>query len=137
MLAEHLFQTLGWHRSEAAASEFSEAVEVEQLALREQHHERADGVIEQYGLDLARRVQAVMIQDLFVGDAQFAQQQPNNRRSVRGGGCEGNFGHGSVSVLKQLQEYNQLAQADGPETATVLTLGRIAARGAASGRVMG
>jgi len=98
VLAEHFFQALGRHGGEAAAGEFGEAIEIEQLALWKQHHQRAHAVIQQNGLDLARGVEAVVLKDFFVGNAQFAQQQPNNRRSVRGGGCEGNFGHGLYPV---------------------------------------
>ncbi|MNO01436.1 hypothetical protein D3C81_2215740 [compost metagenome] len=64
------------------------------MALREQHHQRTNAVIEQNSLDLARGVEAVMVEDFFVGNAQLAQHQPNDRRSVRGSRCEGNFGHG-------------------------------------------
>ncbi len=79
---------------EAAAGQFGEAIEVQQLALREQHHQRANGVIQQHGLYFARGVQAVVVQHFFVGNPQFAQQQPNNRRSVQGFWGEGSFSHG-------------------------------------------
>ena len=69
---------------------------------------RADRVIQQHGLHFARGVQAVVVEDFFVGDAQFGEQQPNNRRSVRGFGGESSFGHGLYPFLKQLLEYNQL-----------------------------
>ncbi|MNN89647.1 hypothetical protein D3C81_2074930 [compost metagenome] len=94
MLAEHFCQAFGRYGGEAATGEFSEAIEVQQLALREQHHQHANAVIQQNGLHFARGIQAVTVQHFFVGNAQFAQHQPNDRRSVRGVGCEGNFGHG-------------------------------------------
>ncbi|MCY1177066.1 hypothetical protein D9M73_173600 [compost metagenome] len=94
MLAEHFCQAFGGHGSEAATGEFGQAIEVQQLALREQHHQRADAVIEQNGLHFACGIEAVMVQHFFVGNGQLAQHQPNNRRSVRGIGCEGNVGHG-------------------------------------------
>ncbi|CAI8787886.1 hypothetical protein EMIT0P260_10296 [Pseudomonas sp. IT-P260] len=137
MFAEHLFQALGGHGGQAPARQFGEAIEVEQLALRKQHHQRAHGVVQQHGLYLARSIEAVVVEHFFVGDTQLAEQQPNYRRRVREFGGESCVSHGLYPFLKQWQEYNQLCRNDPSQTATVLTLGRIAAHGAASGRAMG
>ncbi|MCY1425929.1 hypothetical protein D9M71_417370 [compost metagenome] len=53
MPAEHAFLALGNHRHQAAAGEFGEPVQVEQLVLREQHQQDAVGVFQQAGLDPA------------------------------------------------------------------------------------
>ena len=137
VFAEHLFQALGGHGCEAATSEFGEAIEIQQLALWKQHHQRAHGVVQQHGLHLARGIEAVVVEHFFVGNAQLVEQQPNNRRSLRRFGDESSFGHGLYPFLKQWQEYNQLCRNDPAQTATVLTLGRIAAHGAANGQAMG
>jgi hypothetical protein len=56
-----------------------------------------------------RGIQAVVVEHFFVGDAQLAEQQPNDRRRVRGSG-RGQLQSWSVSVFKQWQEYNQLVE---------------------------
>jgi hypothetical protein len=50
VLVEHLLQARHRHGGELAPGQFGEAVEVQQLALREQHHQGADLVVEQHGL---------------------------------------------------------------------------------------
>ncbi len=55
MLAEHSFQALGLDRQQLAAGQFGEPGEVQQLALREQHQQGADGVVQQHRLDPALR----------------------------------------------------------------------------------
>jgi len=91
MLAQHAFDTFRRHRCQAAAGEFGQAVEVEQLVLREQHHERAHRIFQQHRLDLSRRVQARMFGDFRVADGEFREQRPNNRRGGQWCGGVGNF----------------------------------------------
>ncbi|MCY1184429.1 hypothetical protein D9M73_251240 [compost metagenome] len=81
------------------------------MALRIQHHQRADTVIEQHGLDFARGIQAVMVEHFFEGDAHFVQQQTNDRRSVRSIRCEGNFGHGLYPVQNNFRSITSLLKA--------------------------
>ncbi|MNP49790.1 hypothetical protein D3C76_1440010 [compost metagenome] len=47
VLVEHLFQALYRHGFELAARQLFQTIEVQQLALREQHHQCADLVIQQ------------------------------------------------------------------------------------------
>ncbi|MNL35597.1 hypothetical protein D3C87_1576400 [compost metagenome] len=94
VLAEHFNPTFGGHGGQAAASEFGEAVEVQQLALRKQHHERADRIVEQNRLHFARGAQAAVVEDFIKGNALLAQQQPNCRRRTRSFGGEGSVSHG-------------------------------------------
>ncbi len=94
VLAEHALKALLRHCGEAATGEFGQAIEVQQLALREQHHERTDGVVEQHRLDLALGIQAGVFKHFGVADAQLAEQQPDNRRRVRSFASESNFSHG-------------------------------------------
>ncbi|MNM55619.1 hypothetical protein D3C81_667610 [compost metagenome] len=46
MLVEHGFQAIQGHGGQLATGQLGQAVEVEQLVLREQHHQRADRVVE-------------------------------------------------------------------------------------------
>ncbi|MNZ49677.1 hypothetical protein D3C78_674520 [compost metagenome] len=113
MFAEHALQAFDRYGSEPASGEFGQAIEVQQLALREQHHEGADGVIEQHRLNLALGVEARAIEDFGIADVEFAKQQPDNRRGVRGFRSESDFSHGLYPFFLQFQEYNQLGQAIG------------------------
>nr|BFE92978.1 hypothetical protein GCM10020185_35140 [Pseudomonas brassicacearum subsp. brassicacearum] len=115
MLAEHALQTFGRHCREFATSEFGQAVEVQQLALRKQHHERANGIVQQHRLHFAGWVQAGAFEHFVKADAQFLEQQPNNRRSVRGFGDEGSFCHGLYPFFLQVGQYNQLVRYARPE----------------------
>ncbi|MCY1358361.1 hypothetical protein D9M69_448950 [compost metagenome] len=108
MLAEHFCQAFGGYGGEAATGEFGQAIEVQQLALREQHHQYANAVIQENSLHFARGIETVTVQHFFVGNAQLAQHQPNNRRSVRGVGCEGNVGHGLYPDLNNCRSITSL-----------------------------
>ncbi len=69
VLAEHSFQALGLDRQQLAAGQFGEPGEVQQLALREQHQQGADGVVQQHRLDPAGGRQLRAVADLAAGDA--------------------------------------------------------------------
>lgn len=69
VLAEHSFQALGLDRQQLAAGQFGEPGEVQQLALREQHQQGADGVVQQHRLDSAGGRQLRAVADLAAGDA--------------------------------------------------------------------
>src|SRR3546814_19425741 len=81
---------------------------VQQLALREQHHESANGIVQQNGLHFTGGVQAWSFDDFVKADAQFLEQQPNNRRSVRGFGDEGSFSHGLYPFSYKLSSITSL-----------------------------
>ena len=91
MLAQHALDPLGGDGREAATGEFGEAVEVQQLALGKQHHERANRIFKQHRLDLSGRVQARLFDDFRVGDGELCEQRPNDRRGGQWGCGEGNF----------------------------------------------
>ncbi|GGL36041.1 hypothetical protein GCM10009091_17540 [Pseudomonas brenneri] len=91
MLAEHALQAFRRDSSQVAAGQFGEAVEVQQLALGEQHHEGAHGVIEQHRLNLSGRIQPWVFGDLRVADGEFREQVPNDRGCGRRGCGVGNF----------------------------------------------
>lgn len=50
MLVEHLLQARHRHGGKLAPGQFGQAVEVQQLTLREQHQQGTDFVIEQHSL---------------------------------------------------------------------------------------
>lgn len=51
MLVEHVLEPLNRNGGEFAASQLGQAIQVQQLALREQHHQGADLIVEQYRLN--------------------------------------------------------------------------------------
>ncbi|CAI8966337.1 hypothetical protein EMIT051CA3_50469 [Pseudomonas chlororaphis] len=114
VFAEHALQAFRGDSGQAAAGQFGEAIEVQQLALREQHHQRADGVVQQDGLYLARGWQARVVEDFREADVQFAEQQPDYRRSVRGCGGEGNFCHGLYPFSNNFRSITSLIGAFAP-----------------------
>ncbi|MNP65123.1 hypothetical protein D3C76_1606880 [compost metagenome] len=52
VLFQHVAQAFQRHGGELAPGQFGQAIEVEELVLREQHHQRADFIVQQYGLHL-------------------------------------------------------------------------------------
>ncbi|BDB16681.1 hypothetical protein cym2001_00460 [Pseudomonas sp. CYM-20-01] len=91
MFVEHALDAIRRHSGQATAGEFGKAVEVEQLVLREQHHQGAYRIFQQHCLDLLRRIQAREVGDFRVGDGEFCEQSPNDRRGGQWGCGEGNF----------------------------------------------
>lgn len=100
-LPEHLFprRSVG-NAGEAAAGEFGEAIEVQQLAGKQ--YQRTGRRHQAAQPELCARVQTVVVQDFLVGNAHFAQQQPNGIDGACGQRVRGQLRSWSVSVLKQL-----------------------------------
>lgn len=98
VLAEHLVQVLLRHGGQLAPGQFSDAVEVQQLALREQDQQRADRVMHQNGLHFLCGWQRFVVHDFAVVDGRLAKQLPDDRRGVLGGVDVGNFCHGCIQI---------------------------------------
>ncbi|MCY1530309.1 hypothetical protein D9M68_654900 [compost metagenome] len=73
VLAEHAFEALGLDRHQLAAGEFGEAVQVQQLAAREEHQEGANGVFKQHRLDPLRSRQPWMLQTHLKGQPELLE----------------------------------------------------------------
>ncbi|GLX89677.1 hypothetical protein Pfra02_22460 [Pseudomonas fragi] len=99
MLAEHALKVEGGDSRHAPPDQLGQTIEVKQVTLRKQHHERADRVVEQRGLNFACGVKAGVVNDFPVRDGQLAKQLSNNRRRVRNSWGAGNFSHGVCPVL--------------------------------------
>ncbi len=107
VLVEHLPQAWQRHGLELATGQLFKAVEVQELALREQHQQGANLVIEQDRLHPRRGGQRWMFRHLFKGNVQLFEQQPDYRRCVRGCGVQGNFSHGLYPFVLLNAKYNQ------------------------------
>ncbi|GAB5337759.1 hypothetical protein PFUM301597_22440 [Pseudomonas fluorescens] len=91
MLGQHALDAIRRHGDKATTGQLGETVEVKQLALREQHHERAHGVFQQHCLDLLRGIQAGLFDNLCVRDGELCEQSPNDRRGGQWDCGEGDF----------------------------------------------
>ena len=94
MLVEQQLQAIRRNRRHTPPGQISQPVQIQQMALRKQHHQGADRIIEQHGLHLVRRVEPRVLRDFAIGDGQVTEHAPDNRRRARNGRGAGNFSHG-------------------------------------------